>query len=113
MSNVVYKLNYPRCNSSYVGQTSRHLLLRTREHLGSRGVMRAHLETYGVNDLNEFEDISIMGQSNMLCKLMTLEALYISQFKPSLNSKYELKSRNIVNIVFCTTLSHYSTHHRL
>ena len=95
MSNVVYKLNCPRCKSSYVGQTSRHLLHRTREHLGSRGVMRAHLEMCGVSDLNELEDISIMGQSNVLCKLMTLEALYISQLKPSLNSKDEFKSRTL------------------
>ena len=57
--------------------------------------MRAHLETCGVSDLNELEDISIMGQSNVLCKLMTLEALYISQLKPSLNSKDEFKSRTL------------------
>ena len=65
MSNVVYKLNCPRCKSSYVGQTSRHLLHRTREHLGSRGIMRAHMDMWGVRDLNKEIDISIMGHSNV------------------------------------------------
>ena len=95
MSNVVYKLNCPRCNSSYVGQTSRHLLHRTREHLGNRGIMRAHLDMCGVRDLNEMDDISILGHSNILCKLMTYEALFINQLKPSLNQKDEYKSRTL------------------
>ena len=95
MSNVVYKLNCPRCNSSYVGQTSRHLLHRTREHLGNRGIMRAHLDMCGVRDLNEIDDISILGHSNILCKLMTIEALFINQLKPSLNQKDEYKSRTL------------------
>jgi len=95
MSNVVYKLNCPRCKSSYVGQTSRHLLHRTREHLGSRGIMRAHIDMCGVSDLDEKEDITILGHSNVLCKLMTLEALYINQVKPSLNQKDEYKSRTL------------------
>ena len=95
MSNVVYKLHCPRCNSSYVGQTSRHLLHRTREHLGSRGIMRAHLDMCGIRDINEEDDISILGHSNILCKLMTLEALFINQLKPSLNHKDEYRSRTL------------------
>ena len=31
-SGVVYKIICPRCNSCYVGQTSRHLLNRIKEH---------------------------------------------------------------------------------
>ena len=48
-----------------------------------------------VSDINEEEDISILGHSNVLCKLMTLEALYINQLKPSLNQKDEYKSRTL------------------
>ena len=32
-SNVVYKFNCAECNSAYVGETSRHLSTRVREHL--------------------------------------------------------------------------------
>ena len=72
MSNVVYKLNCSRCNYSYDGQTSHHLLHRTRAYLGNRGIMRAHLDMCGVRDMNEMEDISILGHSNVLCKLITI-----------------------------------------
>ena len=34
-SNVVYKFTYASCNSCYVGETSRHLSTRIREHLNS------------------------------------------------------------------------------
>ena len=68
---------------------------RTREHLGNRGIMRAHLDVCGVKDLNEMEDISILGHSNILYKLMTIEALFINQLKPSLNQKDEYKSRTL------------------
>ena len=57
--------------------------------------MREHLKTCGVSDLNELEDISIMGQLNVLCKLMTLEVLYIGHLKPSVNSKDEFISRTL------------------
>ena len=32
-SNVVYKFNCAECNSAYVGETSRHLYTRVRDHL--------------------------------------------------------------------------------
>ena len=57
--------------------------------------MRAHLDMCGVRDLNEIDDISILGHSNILCKLMTIEALFINQLKPSLNQKDEYKSRTL------------------
>ena len=42
---------------------------------------------YGVSDMNEKEDISVIGHSNVLCKLMALEVLCINQLKTSLNQK--------------------------
>ena len=39
LSKVVYKLDCPGCNASYVGQTVRHAGRRLREHLRSRGIM--------------------------------------------------------------------------
>ena len=57
--------------------------------------MRAHLDMCGVRDLNEMEDISILGHSNILCKLMTIEALFINQDKPSLNKKMNIKVEHL------------------
>ena len=48
LSNVVYQLVCSGCESSYVGQTVRHIQSRVREHLGSRGTMKAHFEKCGV-----------------------------------------------------------------
>ena len=95
LSNVVYKIDCPRCKSSYIGQTSRILLRRTREHLGNRGIVRAHLDKCGVDDLNECENVSVIGRSPTVSKLMTLEALFISQFKPEINIKDEYRSRTL------------------
>ena len=49
LRDMVYKIDCPRCKSSYIGQTSRILLRRTREHLGNRGIVRAHLDKCGVD----------------------------------------------------------------
>ena len=42
-SGVVYKLKCPRCSVCYVGQTSRRLQSRFREHLNNQGLMKSHL----------------------------------------------------------------------
>ena len=98
LSKVVYKLDCPGCNASYVGQTVRHAGRRLREHLRSRGVMRAHLESCDYCnqiDIDENSFISILGKSSSLAKLLTLEALFIEENKPSLNSKDEFRSRTL------------------
>ena len=98
LSKVVYKLECPGCHASYVGQTVRHAGRRLREHLRSRGVMRAHLESCDYCnqiDVDENSVISILGKSSSLAKLLTLEALFIEENKPSLNSKDEFRSRTL------------------
>ena len=57
--------------------------------------MRAHIDLCGISDIDEKEDITILGQSYVLCKLMTLDALYIKQLKPAINQKDEDKSRTL------------------
>ena len=89
-SNVVYKISCSRCDSSYVGQTARHLQQRYREHMGSQGIIRKHYEECG--SIPSEDLVNIIGKANGE-RLLTLEALHISTIKPVLNTKDEFKSR--------------------
>ena len=102
LSNVVYKLNCPGCSASYVGQTARHLQRRVREHLGSRGTMKIHFEQCSVDPLTICEDdiVTVLDQCNSISKLLSLEALYINQIKPALNTKDEFRSRTLTLKVY-------------
>ena len=44
-NNGVYKINCPRCDLSYVGQTVRHLQQRFKGHVGNKGHLRTHFES--------------------------------------------------------------------
>ena len=54
-SGVVYKITCPRCNSCYVGQTSRHLLNRIKEHRRKVTPVGSHFtscnHTLGMDDV--------------------------------------------------------------
>ena len=41
---VIYKLNCPFCKKCYVGQTARHVVTRSREHINNEGPVKSHLE---------------------------------------------------------------------
>ena len=89
-NNLVYQINCPGCSASYVGQTSRLLQQRFKEHMGSRGLIKNHFELCGTSPLED--QVKILGK-NRGDKLMSLEALFIHRLKPTLNSKDEYKSR--------------------
>ena len=92
-SAVVYKITCPRCNACYVGQTDRHLQTRFNEHK-QRNPMKAHLAECKYN-LTE-NDIVILHQTNKGEEfLLTLEALYIREIKPTINTKDEYRSREL------------------
>ena len=93
-SNVVHKIECPGCESSYVGQTVRHLQRRFREHLGSNGLMRKHFETCGVQTPSS-DLVEILDKSRSYVRLLTLEALWINKLKPKLNTKDEYRSRTL------------------
>ena len=93
-SGVVYKLKCPRCSACYVGQTSRHLQSRFREHLNDQGPMKSHLSQCHVT-MKE-EDVEILqSTSRGDVYLLTLEALHIQELKPSINTKDEYRSRTL------------------
>ena len=92
-SNVVYEIKCTGCNSSYVGQTTRHLQKRFKEHTGNVGPMKYHFEQCNVTP--EDNMISILGKATSLPRLLTLEALYIKELNPSINTKDEYRSRTL------------------
>ena len=92
-SGVVYKLTCPRCNACYVGQTSRHLQSRFKEHKRG-GPMKLHLNECNVNITDENVDI-LQTTSRGESHLLTLEALNIREIKPSINTKDEYRSREL------------------
>ena len=94
-SGVVYKIQCPGCPSSYIGQTVRHLQTRFREHLGCNGTMRKHIETCDPSAIFSDDSISILTKANRYSKLLTLEALFINELKPDLNTKDEYRSRTL------------------
>ena len=92
-SGVVYQISCPGCNSSYVGQTVRHLSRRFSEHLGSSGTLKKHLETCVENTIISVDNVKVLTKCYSDKKLLTLEALFIKQIKPELNTKDEFRSR--------------------
>ena len=90
----VKRIDCPGCDSSYVGQTVRHLQRRFREHIGNKGPMKTHFQTCGIscpsNDI-----IKILDRNSSPPRLLTLEALYINEYKPEINTKDEYRSRTL------------------
>ena len=71
----------------------RHLQQRFKEHIGSSGLLKSHFHDCNISP--SFEMVKILGKQKFE-KLLTLEALFISQIKPALNTKDEFKSRNLL-----------------
>ena len=94
-SGGVYKITCPRCNSCYVGQTRRHLITRFKEHRKPKAPVAVHVKA--CKQALTIENVTILSSK---CKsenhLMTLEALFINQLRPQLNTKDEYKSRSLV-----------------
>ena len=93
-SGIVYKISCSRCYAYYVGQTSRHLIFRFKEHKRS-GPIEKHMKECGTE--LRVDDVSILGCTyRSSAHLMTLEALMIRKLKPALNTKDEFRSRELV-----------------
>ena len=92
-SNVVYNITCPRCQSCYVGQTKRQLQRHFTEYL-QKGPVKLHAEECNIG-LNHC-DIEILGSTTRGEKqLLTLEALFQKDIRPSINTKEEYKSRTL------------------
>ena len=92
-SNVDYEILCPRCQSSYVGQTTRHLATRLHEHSRVTSPVGEHIDACGV--ILEDCEVRIIDTSRDSAKLLTLEALHINQKRPKVNRKEEYKAREL------------------
>ena len=91
---VVYKICCSRCQSCYVGQTIRHLIIRLKERKRS-GPVGNHFKECDI-ELSIKNESILCFTSRSTFYLMALEALMINEHKPSLNTKDEYRNRVLV-----------------
>ena len=95
-SGVVYNITCPGCAACYVGQTDRHMTTRLYEHVHKAGPMKTHITTVCDTTLTG-DDVEILhSTSRGENYLLTLEALYIRERKPTLNTRDECKRKELV-----------------
>ncbi len=91
-SGTVYRITCPSCEACYVGQTSRHLLTRYKEHTRPSAPVRKHFD--GCAAHLSFENMDTLKSSARgEAHLLTMEALFIEEMKPSINTRDEYRSR--------------------
>ena len=93
-SGVVYNITCSRCKSCYVGQTARHLQTRIKEHSRQSSILGNHFKQ--CNSVLTMDDVSILATAKTIHKLLVLEALFINDAKPLLNTKDEYRSHTLV-----------------
>ena len=94
-SHVVFKYSCSGCQACYIGKTSRHLLIRSREHLGigkkgqpiktSPSAISEHIKQTG--HCANLENFTILEKANNEHDLLIFESLLILRDRPSLNAK--------------------------
>ena len=94
-SGIVYRIVCPRCKACYVGCTIRHLKTRSSEHRTQKNkTMGKHTKSCQSTITDADFDI-LASTSRGQDYLETLEALYIRQYKPKINTKDEYRSREL------------------
>ena len=95
-SSVVYKISCPGCHACYVGQTNRHMITCFKEHSAQKNKpVRKHFDIC-IGAKLQTSDVQILASLNRGMKhLLTLEAFYIREIKPELNTKDEYQTREL------------------
>ena len=87
---VVYKFICAGCNSSYIGETERHLSTRIREHMitDKKSHIYKHLQSsLRCHELSDSSCFSILDTASTSFQLKIKEGLHIKWDKPSLNKQ--------------------------
>ena len=89
-SRVVYKFSCAGCNASYIGETTRHLCTRAREHLlsdKSSHVYRHLQSSRACHDSCNTERFTILDSAASKFQIKIKEALHIKWENPILNQQ--------------------------
>ena len=94
-SNIVYQYNCGMCNSTYIGETTRHYKTRVAEHRGispltGAPMARVNSHIYGhflESGHNIVEDNFSILHTRHPCDLQLSESIAIHEFQPDLNDK--------------------------
>ena len=86
-SYVVYRFVCPGCNARYIGETTRHLTTRIKEHFSSKSShIYQHLNKYPSCKTNCDENcFKVIDEARTEFSLKLKEAMYIEWEKPNLN----------------------------
>ena len=94
-SGVVYELSCSGCNSTYVGQTVRHLTTRTEEHKKADSPVGLHCQQCQLEGNSTDFSWDFKDRSNKQTKLSKLEVKLIRKEKPGLNKRDEFRTKNV------------------
>ena len=90
----------PTCNEDYLGETGRRIIERSADHCGKD--KQSHLLRHALNnnhktvDLKDFKIIDSSYHNNRFKRKIS-EALYIKQYKPSLNTQEQSVQLKLFN----------------
>ena len=93
-SGVIYEIKCAVCNAAYVGQTGRHLITRLKEHQMPSAPVSQHMRKCKTAVSVEATTI-LASTSRSEAYRLTLEALYIEERRPQINTKDEFRSRTL------------------
>ena len=96
---IVYSFQCPRCEARYVGATTRHLYIRIGEHMCPSQIAGKHFKTCRAKRITT-ADVQILAATTRKGEyLWTLEALFIRELMPTINTRDEWKSKELtINI---------------
>ena len=93
-SKVVYKITCPGCIACYVGQTSCHLKTRFSEHRNNAGPVKTHFAQCDSALTEDCYQLLACTQKTEVHSI-TLEALFIKEINPTINTKDEYRQRKL------------------
>ena len=94
-SRVVYHIQCPGCQASYVGSTIRHLQARIAEHRNRGTPVGEHFYNC-IGDKPCWDDVKILcTTTRSVAFLLALEALHINEKNPMLNTRDDFRNRTL------------------